>query len=511
MKNKIAIIGAGPGGLTAAMILQSRGFEVEVYEKNGVVGGRNQQLKLGEYTFDTGPTFLMMNFVLKEMFEEAGEKLEDYLKLKRLEPMYHLDFGDIALNSYMNREKMKAEIARVFPGEEDAYDKFMLAESRRFARLFPCLQKDYTHWWSFFTKDFLLAIPYLGVGRNLFENLGRYFKDERLRLSFTFQSKYLGMAPWECPSGFTIIPFVEHAFGIDHVIGGLNKISLAMAEVVKKKGGKIFLNSPVKRVLVKNSQAYGVLLEDGREVLADDVVVNADFAYGVSHLFNREDIHKYTNKDLEHRQYSCSTFMIYLGVNKRYNLPHHNIYTAKDYRKNINEIFHSSEPSEDMSFYIQNASATDSTLAPEGKSTIYVLVPAANNFSGINWDAIKREYRNKVISAIKSRVPAMADLEEHIEVEKILTPLDWERDYNVYKGATFNLAHSLTQMLYLRPRNKFEEVENCYLVGGGTHPGSGLPTIYESARITSNLLCKKYKVAVKKPSKLHEKVMPEHA
>ena len=157
-----------------------------------------------------------------------------------------------------------------------------------------------------------------------------------------------------------------------------------------------------------------------------------------------------------------------------------------------------------MSFYIQNASPTDATLAPEGKSALYILVPVANNMSGIDWDKIKNEFRNVVMKKIKEK-SEFKDLEENIEVEKIITPLDWEREKNVYLGATFNLGHKLTQMLYFRPHNKFETLENCWLTGGGTHPGSGLPTIYESGRISANLMCKKYGIKYITPSSLAEK------
>jgi len=146
--------------------------------------------------------------------------------------------------------------------------------------------------------------------------------------------------------------------------------------------------------------------------------------------------------------------------------------------------------SDDISFYVQNASVTDPSLAPEGKSTLYVLVPVPNNKSNIDWDDKKAGFRNRVLDLLENRV-GLSNIRNHIEQEKVITPLDWENEIDVYKGATFNLAHNVGQMLYFRPHNLFEEFDNCFLVGGGTHPGSGLPTIYESGRITADLIFKK--------------------
>jgi len=230
-----------------------------------------------------------------------------------------------------------------------------------------------------------------------------------------------------------------------------------------------------------------VRLADGRELFGDAVFINADFAHAMSSLLPPATLKKYSRKKLNTLEYSCSTFMLYLGVNKKVDLPHHNIRFSPSYTENISDIFERRVLHEDTAFYLQNASALDESLAPEGKSALYVLVPVANNKSGINWQREKSRYRDQVIKLIAQHMPSLENLEDIIEEELIITPEDWQKQYNIFLGATFNLAHSLDQMLYFRPRNKFEELGNCYLVGGGTHPGSGLPTIYESARISFNL------------------------
>ncbi len=506
-KKKVIVIGAGPGGLTCAMILARRGFSVTVFEKAEHVGGRNAPLKLGSYTFDTGPTFLMMSFILEEMFSEAGKRMADYLDLRKIEPMYHLDYRDITVDPSSDERKTTDDVQRIFPGNEQGVLAFYAREKHRFERLFPCLQKDYVHFRTFFHPDFLRAVPVLGIGESLFQNLGRYFRDDRLKMSFSFQSKYLGMSPWECPAAFTMIPYVERRYGIYHVIGGLNAISAAMAKAAQENGAVIHTGAPVQEVLTEGGRATGVLLASGEKVIAEEVVINADFGYAATHLFRSGVLRKYTPEAVAKKQYSCSTFMIYLGVDKQYDLPHHNIYFSRDYEGNVRDIFNTLRLSPDPSFYLQNASVTDPTLAPAGKSTIYILVPVPNNAAAVDWEKEKEAFRNAVLDLVAERTP-LSDIRSHIEVERIVTPADWERDYHVYRGATFNLAHNLLQMLYFRPRNEFEDLQNCYLVGGGTHPGSGLPTIYESGRITANLLSAKYGIPYSKPSKLY---MKEHA
>jgi phytoene desaturase len=490
-KKRVIVVGAGPGGLTAAMLLASRGYVVDVFEKEPRVGGRNASLELDGFTFDLGPTFLMMKYILEEIFELTGRSVDDYLEIKSIDPLYRLVFGDgRAFLPTRDRQRMKEQIERLFPGNAKGYDRFLEYEAAKFARLVPCLQVPYGGLTDFLHPRFARALPYLDAHLSLFRHLGRFYNHDDLKIAFTFQAKYLGMSPWDCPATFSIIAYLEHGGGVHHPIGGLNQISGAMAKVVLEEGGRLHLNTPVKQLLVHNGRAVGIQLESGEEVRGDHVVLNADFGHAMTHLVPRQHLKKWTPETLERKSFSCSTFMLYLGVDKLYDIPHHNILFAPDYKKNVDEIARTQTLSEDPSIYVQNACVTDPTLAPEGKSTLYVLVPIANNRSGIDWEREKARYRDKVLDLLETR-GGLADLRKHIVVEQMITPRDWEERYAVYRGATFNLGHSIGQMLYWRPHNHFEEIDSCYLVGGGTHPGSGLPTIYESGRISAGLILKR--------------------
>ena len=488
---KVTVIGAGPGGLAVSMLLVAKGYEVVVYEKQSYIGGRTSRLTLGEYNFDLGPTFFMMPGILEEIFQMAGRQLQDYVQIQEINPLYTLKFKDLSFSPTRNYEEMIQEIENKFPGNGAGYDQFMKIEGEKFDRVTKLLQQPFTKITDLITRNMVSAFPKLNALDTVYGRLSNYFSDERLKWAFSFQAKYLGMSPWECPGTFTILSYLEHRFGLFHPIGGVNKLCEAMAQVIEEYGGKIHTGTGVKQVVVKEKKAVGVLLENGEMVPSDDVIINADFGHAATNLFKQRDLKKYRKENLEKKKLSCSTFMLYLGINKPLNLPHHMILFAEDYKQNVDEMTKEMKLSEDPSIYVHNPSRLDPTLAPKGKSALYVLMPVPNLQADIDWGKEKHGVREKILSVLELE-PELHDIRSHIEVEKIVTPIDWQNEMYVYKGATFSLAHNLSQMMYFRPHNKFEDVNHCFLVGGGTHPGSGLPTIFESAKISATLLNQQY-------------------
>ena len=490
MKKEIIVIGAGPGGLASAMLLTAKGFNVKVYEKQPYIGGRTSEIRLGDYKFDMGPTFLNMLYIIEEIFELTGKNIHDYVDLIDLNPMYELIFHDKKIKMTRDRDEMIRQINELFPGNEGGFERYMKETNRKLETLAPVLQSSMNRYTDLLQPKVLKALGELEIGKSLIDTLSRYYKQEDLQLAFTFQAKYLGMSPWESPGAFSILSYIEHAYGVYHIKGGLNKLTQAMAKVVQENGGEIHTNCGVSKLWLDGRKVKGVILENGEKVAADDVVINGDFGHAMTHLVEPGVLKKYSKEKLEKKKYSCSTFMLYLGVNKKFDLPHHTIWFAKDYRKNVEEITNHKVISDDPSIYIQNAVVTDPTVAPEGKSTLYILAPVPNNFSEIDWEKCEQDYRKMLIGMLEEKL-GVENLEQYIEEERMISPRNWEEEIGVYKGATFNLGHQLTQMLTFRPHNQFEELDNCWLVGGGTHPGSGLPIIVESARITTNGILRK--------------------
>jgi phytoene desaturase len=294
------------------------------------------------------------------------------------------------------------------------------------------------------------------------------------------------MSPFNCPSLFSILSFLEYEYGVWHPIGGCSALSEGMARVAREMGVTFSLGDEVTRLLFDGRRAVGVQTSSG-EYRADSLVVNADFAHAMTNLVPNHLRRRWTDEKIAKKKFSCSTFMMYLGLDGRQDhLPHHTIHCAEDYVANLADIESRHVLSDDPSFYVQNACVTDDTLAPFGHSTLYVLAPVTHMHPNVNWKEEAPAFRRRMIHQLKKI--GIEDVEKRIRFERIVTPLDWQNRFAVHRGATFNLAHTWRQMLHLRPRNRFEDLDGVYLVGGGTHPGSGLPVIYESARITTRLL-----------------------
>jgi len=486
MTKQVIIVGAGPGGLAAAMLLASAGVRVKVVERLPAVGGRTSSIEADGFRFDLGPTFFLYPRVLEEIFTAAGRSLRDEVPMVRLDPQYRIQFGAGGkIDATPDPERMAREIASISPGDGGGFQTF-LRENRTKLNLFePCLEQPYLGLQDILNTRLLKLLPMLHPTESVDTYLKRFFKDDRVRLAFCFQSKYLGMSPFRCPSLFSILSFLEYEYGVWHPIGGCASVTQAMARVCEELGVEIRLNEPVEEILFAGRKAVGVRTPSGIH-RADAVVVNADFARAMSRMVPDTLRRRWTNKRIAKKKFSCSTFMMYLGVEGTFDLPHHTIHIARDYASNLEDIEHRHVLSGDPSFYVQNACVTDPSLAPAGHSALYLLAPVTHQNPNVDWSRERARYRSLLLE--KAAQAGYTNLEGRIRYERIITPADWDTRYEIHLGATFNLAHSLDQLLHLRPRNRFEDVDSVYLVGGGTHPGSGLPVIFESARITSRLL-----------------------
>ena len=488
----VLVVGAGPGGLAAAMLLARAGLSVTVLEKQPRPGGRTSANEAGGVRFDRGPPIFLYPRVLQRIYRVCGRDLMREVPMTRLDPQYKLLFGGGRgeINCTPDLDRMAAEVAKLCPGDGPNVRRFIEHNRHKLERFRTILERPFSTWRDLLSPDMVRALPLLRPWLSVDGELRRYFADERVRLAFTFQSKYLGMSPFNCPSLFSILSYLEYDFGVWHPAGGCSAVSDHMATVATDLGAEVRLGEPVTELLFDGRRVAGARTEQG-EYRADAVVVNADFAQAMSTLVPDRLRRRWTDAKLARKRYSCSTFMLYLGIDGRADdVAHHTIYTAEDYVGNLADIETRRQLTADPSVYVQNASVTDPTLAPKGMSTLYVLAPTPNRTDTLDWDELAPAYRKTVLKQVEKI--GVTNVEKRIRFEKQVTPRTWEDEYGVFRGATFNLAHTLRQMLHLRPRNRFDEVPGMYLVGGGTHPGSGLPVIYESARITSRLLLRDF-------------------
>ncbi len=485
MSRRVVVIGAGPGGLAAAMLLARSGADVTVLEKAPRVGGRTGRIEAEGYRFDIGPTFFLYPRIIEEIFTACGSDMRREVEMVRLDPLYRLAFEDGQdLRIHADPHKLADAIRAFCPADADKLDSFYQDNRAKLAAFRPVLEKPFRGKRDLLDPATLKALALLRPWASVDRDLSRHFSDPRLRLAFSFQSKYLGMSPFRCPSLFTILAFLEHEHGVWHPMGGCSAVMDAMARVATSLGARIRLGEGVEEITFTGRKANGVRTARG-EYPADAVVVNADFAQAMRSLVPDRLRRRWTDAKIGTKKFSCSTFMMYLGVEGPVDLDHHTILLSRDYQRNLAEIEDGTTLPTDPSLYVQNGCVTDPTLAPHGKSALYVLVPVGNLAGGIDWSQQMPGFRARVLERLK--LLGLHDLEGRIRYEKVLTPQGWAEDLSIFRGATFNLAHNLGQMLHNRPRNKFEDLDGVYLVGGGTHPGSGLPVIFEGARISARM------------------------
>lgn len=486
MEKQIIIVGAGPGGLATAILLAASGQRVRIIERLPFVGGRTSSIQAEGYTFDLGPTFFLYPQVLREIFAAAGANLDREVPMVRLDPQYRLIFetgGELRCTP--NVAEMERQIAAISPADAPNFRRFLNENRVKLKAMMPCLQNAFLGWRDVVNLRLLKLLPMIRPHQSVDTYLKRFFADPRIRLALSFQSKYLGMSPFRCPSLFSILSFLEYEYGVFHPLGGCSALTQAMGRLAEKLGVRIDLGESVEEILFEGRRAVGVRTAAGTQ-RADAVVVNADFARAMTRLVPNSQRHRWSDAKIARKKFSCSTFMMYLGVEGTFDRPHHNIFIARDYERNLREIEDTHVLSEQPSFYVENPSVTDPSLAPRGHSALYVLAPVSHQHANIDWTRERAGFRARLLRRIADA--GFAIDERQIRYERILTPADWDTRYEIHQGATFNLAHSLDQMLHLRPQNRFEEFDGMYLVGGGTHPGSGLPVIFESARISSRLL-----------------------
>lgn len=481
---KVVIIGAGAGGLSAAIHLARRGFEVTILEKNVDAGGRCGRQERDGHRFDIGPTLFVMPQLYEQEFAALGTSLHEALDLQRVDPTYHLTFHDgqrLALTSDL--VSMRAQLEAIEAGSSRAFQRYLAEGMRNYDLAVQRLvRRNFRSLTEFVNPSQVLLFLRLQAFTNHYAHVRSLFRDPRLRAAFTFQDMYMGLSPFEAPAVFSLMQFTELGHGVWYPRGGMHAVAEALLELAVLSRVECRFDSKVERILTHDSRAMGVALADGSEVHADVVLANADLPFVYASLLPDDPM----AKSLARRHYSCSTVSFLWGLDRAYpELPAHSLILAEDYQANFDAIVRDHTLPKDPTVYIHAPARLDPAAAPPGEDSVVAIVPVGHICPGAepDWEEVEHQARAALLQKLTKL--GVTDLEAHIKFEICFTPPYWEHRFNLVNGSTHGLAHSLTQMGYFRPHNRHDRIHNLYFAGASTHPGTGLPTAMVSGRLAA--------------------------
>jgi phytoene desaturase len=437
------------------------------------------------FTFDVGPTIVMMPELYKDVFRLSGVNPDNYLSFELLNPLYTVYFKDKTKLSVSSQLTDLIQSLESFSEKEaegylaylaDVYKRYHIAKH-------AFLDISYRKPSEFFNLKSLINLLRLKTLNTAYHSISKFVKDEKLRQALSFQTLYIGVSPFAGPSIYTIIPMIELLYGVWYIKGGMYQFAKAMEKRFLEMGGQIHLSESVDSIIIEDKTAKGIMVSN-KQILSDIVLTNADFPWAVKHLIkDQKNKGKYQDKKLDKMTYSSSAFILYFGMSKKYPTHVHAIRFAQDFKKNIDDLFESNIP-DDPSFYIYSPTQIDDTLAPKDKEIIYVLVPTPSlHHNDINWDEkLITSYKDKMIHLIEE-IPGFEDFKAHIEVSHVYTPKTFEKTFNLSYGATFGLRPTIAQSVYFRPQATFKNVKNLYFTGSSTHPGAGVPIVLMSSKL----------------------------
>ena len=489
-RSSAVVIGAGLGGLSAAMRLGSKGYSVTVIDRLDRVGGRGSSVTKNGFRFDLGPTILTVPQVFEKLWKDCGKDFARDVELVPLDPFYEIRWQDGSrFQVRSSEEEMLAEVTRNFPKDLKGYCKFLEDCEKRYVFGFEGLgRRPMNKIW-----DLLKEIPgfiRLRADRSVYAHVSTRVKDPKLRMALSFHPLFIGGDPRNVTSMYILVSHLEKAFGVHYVKGGVQALADAMANVVKEQGGQVLLNSNVENITLSKQKADGVMLENGLKLNADIVVSNADPGWTYNKLLPNQK-KRWTEKKLKKSRWSMGLFVWYFGTKntreKWQDVGHHTIMNGPRYRGLLADIFDRQFLADDMSIYLHRPSVTDPSVAPKGDDCFYALSPVPNlkTSNPIDWSKELEGYKNKMRMVLEETIPGFSDaiIEEHI-----LTPKDFEERYLSPYGSGFSLEPRIFQSAWFRPHNVSEDIENLYLVGAGTHPGAGIPSVVTSSEVLSQLV-----------------------
>jgi phytoene desaturase (3,4-didehydrolycopene-forming) len=480
----VLVVGAGVAGITAAIHLARAGLHVTVIEKDAAPGGRCGQFVRDGHRFDTGPTLFVMPLLYSSEFRALGVSLAELLELRPVDPTYRLVYDDGSqLSLTSNMTTMREQLDAIEPGSFDGLERYMEAGARHYRVVAEKMVN----------RDFRSPIDYLRIGAlgllargnplaNHYRGMAAYFDAPRLKSAFTFQDLYVGLSPFEAPSMLSLLSYTELAHGVWYPAGGMYSIVETLVDLARDAGVEFLLGSDVERIETDSTGTRGVCLADGARLSADVVLANADLPYVYERLLPPDRM----ARSLSRKRFSCSAISFFWGLDRPYpSLPAHTLFLADDYRANFESIVRDHGLPANPSVYLHAPARLDAAAAPPDQDTLTAIVPVGHLGSdgAQNWNELRDRARDHVFGRL--RTLGLGDVGDHVKFEESRTPLTWATRHNLTKGATHGLSHTLTQMGYLRPRNRHRRYRNLYFAGASTHPGTGVPTAMSSGRLAA--------------------------
>ncbi len=486
------VIGAGLGGLAAAMRLGAKGYRVTVVDRLDMPGGRGSSITEGGHRFDLGPTIVTVPQGLRQLWADCGRNFDADVDLRALDAFYEIRWQDgSTFTARKSGADTRDEVARLSPGDLAGYDKFLKDSEARYWFGFENLGRRSMHKLAELIKV-LPTFAWLRADRSVYAHAAARVRDERLRFALSFHPLFIGGDPFHVTSMYILVSHLEKEFGVHYAMGGVAAIALAMARVIIGQGGQLLLNAEVDEIVLAGGRATGVRLAGGRVLSADIVVSNADAGHTYDRLMRNHPRKRWTPAKLARKRWSMGLFVWYFGTKgtalKWPGVGHHTIVVGPRYKAHIRDIFIKGHLADDMSLYVHRPSVTDPSVAPKGDDTFYVLspVPHLGFRNGVDWAAEAEPYRQKMLKMLEERLlPGLAD---HLSAQLVFTPETFQSRYLSPHGSGFSIEPRILQSAWFRPHNVSEEAKGLFLVGAGTHPGAGLPGVIASAEVLGKLV-----------------------
>ncbi len=491
IEKKVIIVGSGLGGLTTALRLRRRGYNVAIVEKYHQAGGRLNQLKKDGFTWDMGPTFFSMTYEFKEFFEDAGLEIMPF-EFRELDRLYSVNFrgSDKRYVIYRDLDRLALEFEDIEPNFREKMNRFLDSAARFFHEVeYLVLKRNYDSVWQYLLTLTRVPIKYSPrMIRTVWQEMERHFESREVKEIFSLVAFFLGATPFNTPAIYTILSYTELVHdGYHNVHGGMYKIVEGLKNELDKAEIPIYYNTEIVDFENKNSGKLKALIDqNGKEWEADIFVINADAALFRHKILRRQE---FNQKKMDKLQWTMAPFTLYIGLDTKLpDVPLHNYFLGTNFKEYSGNVFKNSVKLDQPYYYVNVVSKSDPEAAPDGCESLFILCPVPDLRFKPDWSD-REQVASNILMDLGKRIGI--DLNKHIVSKTVLTPIEWEKNFNLYRGSGLGLGHNLSQIGGFRPKNFDEEFGNLFYVGASTVPGTGLPMAVISSKLVVDRIDRK--------------------